>query len=319
MKYKFLFFALFFSFCNFTVYAQSAAQKNRQEIGLALYNLGFGGITAGFGALINKKKGANNFKTFMRGFKYGCIGGAIDYGSKRIDFFIYHPEVLATYEGGQRYLIWGWPTKIVHGIGSSIIYNAAQNRDDVFKNYNMQIGFINLNVNFEEKLKIKPQLMPIAFGEFVYYSCNKYFQFKPKESLLSGNAIFMYKNDIPNITYRYYSGKTFESVIALNDYLNNPIPFSNIYRLVLAHENIHALQFKEYQVFNNYFIRGYNKILNNKTKLKNILNKYFYCDIPFQNIFYILNTPKLVSPTQTHNNYYKNLFELEAQHFATDS
>ena len=84
-----------------------------------------------------------------------------------------------------------------------------------------------------------------------------------------------------------------------------------------AHEYIHVLQYNEYEVFNSYLIKPYEHITNNHLKkvLKKV-DKYIYPDIPYLDIFYSL---KPHYKNESENDFYKNLFELEAEHFGTNS
>jgi hypothetical protein len=290
------------------------AQKNRQQLGLAGYNIALGGITAGFGAMINKQKGTKSGKAFLRGFKYGCVGGAINYTAKRMTYFM-NPEVYTGTPGlNKKYLLWGWPVKIIHSIGSSIIDNAARNKKSVFKNFNLPISFINLNINFEQTLKIKPQLMPYSIYSFMYLSAKKNYQFKAKESLLSGIPIFIF--DSTTLNYGTYAGQQFANGITISNDLYSSIRYRFINE-VITHEFVHVLQFKEYQVFNSYFSNWYNKIIAKKVKIKNLLGKYIYSDVPYVSAFYLM---MLQSKDAIYSNaYFKNLYELEAQHFSTNS
>lgn len=61
----------------------STCFSQKQERIILMYNVGFGGITSGIGAVINKPKGANWKKHFLKGFWQGSIGGFINYGSKK--------------------------------------------------------------------------------------------------------------------------------------------------------------------------------------------------------------------------------------------
>ena len=72
-----------------------------QEAFLAVYNVGFGGITSGVGAMINKKKDNKLFTTFWTGFKRGCIGGGITYLGKKISYQI----------NNNSQAIWAWPSQ----------------------------------------------------------------------------------------------------------------------------------------------------------------------------------------------------------------
>lgn len=50
-----------------TIFATGQEKRNR-ELALAAYNVGFGGLTAGIGAVINKPKGQPFHKAFFKDF-----------------------------------------------------------------------------------------------------------------------------------------------------------------------------------------------------------------------------------------------------------
>ena len=54
-----------------------------QEQTVFFYNVAFGGITSGIGAIINKPKEVNWKKAFLKGFWQGDIGGLLNYTGKK--------------------------------------------------------------------------------------------------------------------------------------------------------------------------------------------------------------------------------------------
>lgn len=55
----------------------------QQERTVFLYNLGFGGITAGIGAVINKPKDVNWKNAILKGFWQGSVGGVLNYAGRK--------------------------------------------------------------------------------------------------------------------------------------------------------------------------------------------------------------------------------------------
>ena len=308
-----------------TSYSQS--DKDRQEATMFVYNCGFGGITAGVGAVINKRKQEHILPTFWRGFKYGALGGLINYGSKRIDYLITkytdYPYICPnTNTSNDAALLWAWPVRIVHSVGTSIIENAAANKPNVFQDYNMPIGFVNLSVSIKNKIVVKPQLMPFSFGTFLSVlfnlttlnnsSClNEKSTFKLKESLLLGTPYFSV-NSLPinsNVNYNranYNGGLNVYGTILADSYYDN----SNFAGHIKAHELIHSLQDEDYLVFNQYLNKPYNRIIHRNKKVIKVLERYIHPDIPYFDAFYI-TMPK-------GEDEFTNFYEREAEHFSTN-
>ena len=99
MRHKLIipFFLIFF----ITGFSQRAFSQTyeQQERGAFLYNIGTGLV---IGALINKKKGQDPWKVFLKGAGQGALGGAINYSSKNITGLIAQKE---------NYL-YGWPGRL---------------------------------------------------------------------------------------------------------------------------------------------------------------------------------------------------------------
>jgi len=302
------------------VAAQSDYQK--QDAALMIYNCGLGGITSGLGALINKKKNQPALPTFWRGFKYGSLGGMLNYSSKRINYLI---SGYIVDENGKKHneeaLLWAWPTKLVHAAGSSIMDNAAANKENVFLDYNIPIGFINLSVNLKDKVSIHPQLMPFSLISFIqiatnnihlhsneYINQNNKLLFK--EILFLGTPYFSSSSTLDGLADGFTS-REFSNSILFDSNKETSI-YSGINR---AHEHIHTLQTREYLVFNQYLNKPYTAIVSKSNKTMNFIAKYIYPDIPYFSLFYTI-VPSSYSGRGT---YYKNPFELEAEHFGSKS
>src|SRR5450759_715600 len=172
-------------------------QRARQEVGLAIYNCGFGGVTSGIGAVINKKKNEKILKIFWRGFKYGSLGGFINYTGKKITHLISFSKDSFLDVNNNAALLWGWPAKIIHGVGSSIMENAAANKAKIFSDYNIPIGFINLSISIKKHISVTPQLMPNSFIGFITNTIKSGSRLKFKESVLLGTPYFIVDDNTP--------------------------------------------------------------------------------------------------------------------------
>jgi hypothetical protein len=262
-----------------------------QERQIFVYNIALGGITSGIGAAINKKKDDKVLPTFFRGFKYGCIGGLFLYGGKKISYQI----------NRQNNLAWGWPSKLVHSYGASIIESASLNEKNVFSKLSFPVGFVRFNLTFSKKVQSSVQLQPGALASFIVNAA--YREFKPKKSLLIGTPIFMSNSDY--IVNGSGGGKAL-----INTFTYSELFTSNSYE-IFAHEHLHLLQEREYLVMNNWVKNPTNKVLNKMNNNTKKILKHLYLDIPYNYLFYsiLYEDPPC---------YFKNYFEFEAKRFATN-
>ncbi len=72
-------FSLIFVLCSGQLFSQ---EKN--YVGAGLFNIGFGGVVAGVGAVINKTPNQKTGKQFLKGFSQGALGGYLLFESKRM-------------------------------------------------------------------------------------------------------------------------------------------------------------------------------------------------------------------------------------------
>jgi hypothetical protein len=285
---------------------KTSAQKTRQEIGLAVYNCGLGGLTSGIGALINKKKNEKGLAVFLRGFTYGSIGGLINYSGKKIAYLVSYSKDSVTNKDNFSALLWGWPAKIVHAAGSSIMENAAANKEKIFSDYNIPVGFINVSVRIKKQITVSPQLMPNSFLDFITHTIRAGSRLQFRESILSGTPYFLADDNTPYL--EGYSAVANANCIVMK----SNFAASSKAGFFRAHEYIHILQQREYYVFNQYFNKPLKGIINEENKSIRFIKKYIYADVPYISFFYNLMQ-------QPADSYYRNIFELEAEHFATNS
>ena len=264
-------------------------KSQNQEREVIMYNIALGGITTGIGAAINKQKSEKIFPAFFRGFKIGCVGGAFLYGGKKITYLI----------NKQDNLIWGWPSKLVHSYGASIMESAARNDENPFSKLSFPVGFLRLNFSFDKKIKSNIQLQPGSLACFVVNA--SYWKFKPKESLLIGTPVF-----VSNSNYILNKGGGWAII---NTFTYSEL-FAEKYKII-AHEHLHILQEREYLVINDWFNKPKNNVVNKMNQSTKKIVGHIYLDIPYNYLFYTLLKQK-------PNCYYKNYFEFEAERFATN-
>ena len=119
----------------------NAQHKNDFEAGL--FNIGFGGIVGGFGAVINKKPNEKTGKVFLKGFYQGALGGYLLFESKRLVGKFGNT-------GNYNYV---WPSKLINFAGVSIIENAAGNRN-FWERWHINFGFNRLEFYTKDKFKL---------------------------------------------------------------------------------------------------------------------------------------------------------------------
>lgn len=280
---------LFFSLNVTTSLGQS---KTSQEIGLAGKNILFGGIVSGIGSGLNKEHSESFTKAFLRGFKWGSVGGFVVYLGKKTSYTINSTEQL----------YFGWGTKLVHSLGTSIIYNSAIG-ESPFSKYYTNVGFIRFEINLNEKFNTKVKVMPFSLGSFIY-GLTKH-SIVVDESLKLGTPLFIADSS-------FFEGR----FLGLSGY--NTIMIAGELKefkfRTIAHENIHTMQFNEFYTLNTWFNKPQKKINDNiqDSKTKQILFDYIFLDVPYQ---------KLINSLYPSSGacFYKNPFELEAEHFAINN
>ena len=265
-----------------------------QERTLFVYNVGFGGITSGIGAIINKPKEVNWKRAFTRGLWQGSIGGLLNYSGKKTLY-------LVNKNNGDMYAL---PAKLLHAAGYSIIENAAL-YNPFLQNWSIDYGLVRFDFSFGPSKKFKARLLPEAVVATVLAS--KYGKFDLSTSLKTGDIIFKSNRilDLPNRSPA--EGVTFGRATV---YVQSPPGYFTKHR-ILSHELVHRFQYNEYQVFNTWLKPAVDKI---KSKvLKTVFSKYIYPDVPY---FFV---PYYVSGHYSDNHYYRNFYEFEADRFATNA
>lgn len=259
------------------------AQQQRQ---LLLYNVAFGSVTSGIGAVLNKAKGTDWKLAFLKGCWQGSIGGALTFAGKQTIY-------LAT---KNQNLLYAWPSKLLHAAGTSIVENAALNRP-FLQNWNIDFGLARFDFSFNGTTKPKIRLLPMSIHAIMYASKNAYFD--PGTTLLTGTISFYSKSEYISRKEGDFKGLSYGRAFVFADRIHESY--------VIPHELIHIYQFREYQVFNTW-LQPLAKKVRNKS-LKKLFERYLYADIPFFNAFYALEYKKVL-------NHFRNFYEFEAQRFA---
>ncbi|MEP6260083.1 MAG: hypothetical protein ABJ092_00790 [Gillisia sp.] len=276
-----VFVILFLILLPFTI----KAQNNDFEAGL--FNVGVGSIIGGMGAVINKKPEEKLGNTILKGLGQGALGGYLVFESKRLvrEF---------AKSGKYGYL---WPSKIVNAAGTSVIENAAANRD-FWKRWHLNIGFNRFEISTENNLELKYRIMPFALvGTISSLTRGK---LNPELSLKTGTLIFD-TNIIPNEANSIIYG-----TVPL--YTNSILILNNENGLeALPHEIIHTYQYESFSGINSFLDRPV-EFIGTKNRIISLYHKIFYTDynhILNQGLYYLAN------PSGT-NQLENNFFEKEA-------
>jgi len=266
----------------FLLVNQTQAQhKNDFEAGL--FNIGFGGIIGGIGAVINKKPRQKTGKVFLKGLYQGALGGYLLFESKRL--------VGKFSETGNYSYI--WPSKLVNSAGVSIIENAAANRN-LWEQWHINFGFNRFEFYTKDKFKISYRVMPFALYKTIEGFTNGKLNFS--ESFKIGSFVFT----TSKINSGFTSGRALTNSILI---LNN---LGLKKESTLAHELIHVYQYESFSGMNPFLNVPIAK-LNINQKWVKTYHKIFYTD------FNYLSSQGIYS---TYKNHDTNFFEKEARYYS---
>ena len=260
------------------------AQSNDFEA--ASYNIGIGAIFSGIGAVINKKPNEKFHKVLLTGMGKGAVGGYVVFESKRMT------RNINTQENWH----YAWGGKFLNSIGTSFIENASSNRK-LWDQFNINFGFIRVEMYTTNHFKIQPKIMPVA----LYGTVRNSFlgEFNLKRSLQTGEFIFMSK--------KYYQNT---GVVFVNSPLIHETVFNN-YNLV-SHEIIHTYQYNDFNAINMYLLKTKKRIESKSTFVAKV-NKWIYWDlqgIALRSLYLLENNNR--------DCYFDNFFEHEAGYYGNN-
>lgn len=279
-------------FCLFTFTAACFSQK--QERIIFLYNVGFGGVTSGIGAVINKPKGANWKKHFVKGFWQGSVGGLVNYSGKKTLYLNNRHKNKAFF----------WPAKILNSAGTSIMQNASLNQP-FLENWYLDYGLVRVDFAIHNKEKFKIRLLPV--GIYATINVARRGKFDLENTLATGqiafstNKFLRYPNGNPEIGFSYGRAIVF---------VKNTQLYTNQSKL-LAHEVMHQFQYNDYQILTTW-LNPVGKKIKSKT-IKIIFTKYIYPDLPFS------FASHAIAGYYPHPHYFRNFYEFEAERFSSNS
>jgi len=274
-----------------------SSQQKDSDLKLLAYNVSFGGLTAGIGAIINKSKDTPAPKAFLNGFYQGCLGGALQYGGKKLTYQIVKHE---------NYW-YGWPAKLVHTAGVSIVENAALNRP--FGRYwNLDLGPLRFDFAFTtEDNPFRVRFSVMILYDIIMAGIQPNSSYVDWEKSLKTGTLVFFTNSI-------LFGYNKQGVVGIA--YSRSLMYSRMYTHMandihknVAHELTHLFQGREHLVFNAWL----NPLASKASPgLKNIFQNYIYIEPPYFSLFYYMQG------YHSRENYYRNFYEYEAEWFATN-
>jgi hypothetical protein len=258
----------------------NAQHKNDFEAGL--FNIGFGGIVGGLGAIINKNPNEKTGNVFLKGFSQGALGGYLLFESKR----------LVGKFGETHNYAYIWPSKLINSAGISMIENAAANRN-FGDRWHLNIGFNRFEIHTKEKFKMSYRIMPFALGNTIRGFTKGNLDID--KTIKTGSFVFFTKTIYEK--GMFINGATYSNSILISNSTND-------LERTLSHELIHVYQYESFSGFNSYV----NKLTEkwNTKKWYSTYNKVFYTD---------LNYLTFISTYNLYPNFDSNFFEKEAFYY----
>ncbi len=264
------------------------ARAQAQEAEVFAMNAGFSGISAAIGSVINKPRGADWKKYFVKGLWQGGVGGIVAYSGKRSLYLInkYNEPSFAL------------PSRILHYAGLSMIENAAQNRP-FLDQWHINYGPARFDYSIKSRT-FRARVLPYTF--YSIYEASGDGTFDLKTTLLTGTFAFRATGDAILRNDQRFNGLSQGNAFA---YLDNPLYDKNE---IIAHELVHNYQYEECQIFNSWLIPPAKRYA--PRWLARVAEKYVYADIPYFLPLYWLEDG-------THKNYNCNYFEVESYRIST--
>lgn len=283
-----------FTLVLFTLHMQRprAQQFDGQEAGLIVSNVLFGGLTTGLGAVINKEAEQKNWPVFWKGFKYGCAGGVLLYAGKKCSYYMYENEDNLVYAA--------WGSRLIHNAGASVMENAALHRP-VLSHYNLYVGFLRLEFDWQQRFSFRPRVMPVSLGCFVYSMVAYKGSFDVATSLKYGSPYI--RSAILEERYGVLGSAMKGNVTVLHP----SFPPLN-YPYINAHENVHVLQAQEDLIFNTHMQPLYSKLKDRYGFIRKASEYIFWDAAPID----VLTPIRNWVAKSCFDCYVKNPYEFEA-------
>lgn len=275
-------------------FSKDVKPQQNQDLQLFAYNIGFNGLTAGIGSMINKSKTTKLHTAFIQGFWKGSIGGLFIYAGKKTTYFI----------NKERNYLYGWPAKLIHSVGLSVTENAALAKP-AFANYHINLGLTRLDFNLVKKSKIQARILPVSLITILFgFKEGRRFDFD--KTIRTGEIIFTHPTNtllqnrlLGDFTEAYSLGGCLVFAKDVRE------PFQ-----LFSHELVHQFQYRENMIISTWLPKQNKRASTEKPKKS--LIKYFYPEVPAFWLFYVADG------IQPPPNYFKNFYEFEAERFSTN-
>lgn len=238
------------------LFSFTSTYSQDSEFEYGLLNIVSGAVVGGIGAVINKKPNQKIHKVLGKGFVQGALGGYLVFESKRL---------LRTFVMKENYA-YVWPSKVINSAGTSIIENAAANRD-FWERWHLNLGFTRLDIFTKDRLHFQYRIMPFSlFRAIQLTQLNSDIDWK--KSLKLGVLVFL-RNEISFGEFSNVQGAQASNHISLK---RNVAGISTE-----GHELIHVYQNNQFSGFNSYYSK-IDDYLRGASKAYNLYQKIFYTD-----------------------------------------
>jgi len=266
--------------------ATLCAQRNDTQAGL--YNIGLGSLTGGIGAMINKKPAEKLGPVLVKGLWQGAVGGYTIFESKRLTRLIYQNKELG----------FSWPSKIVNAAGTSIVENAAANRN-LWEKWHINYGFSRIELDLKDSPKVRYKVMPVAFVYTVGVALQT--KFELGKTLQTGQFIFS------SNTKRWEDTNSIGVAMPGNIVYK---PGMESFHNIITHEIIHLYQLNDLNGINTYMDKPH-AYLGSKSDFFKKVDRWIAFDY---NTFLSAALYELENINTVR--YYDNYFEHEAGYYS---
>lgn len=276
---------LFIQVSGLLVIATAQDYKNvNPEKKILLYNISLGSVIGGVGAVLNREKKAKIWKTFFNGILKGDLGGSFLYAGKRI-----------ASEVTLRKGLWpAIPSRLLHGVGMSMIENAALN-ERLLERAHLNFSFVRMDWHWEKQRLPYVRIQPFSLIHFILKWGKG--NLNIKSSLMLGTPVI----DEVEFEKERRLGLTYLQTILLRNEVQNDYKTT-------VHELVHVMQFQEYLLTNTLLNKVDLKL--RKVGLYDVASKYIHLDWPvFLWFYHFEKDTRFGCP-------YDNFYELEAEHFS---
>ena len=264
----------------------SIAQRNDTQAGL--YNIGLGSFMGGIGAMINKKPTEKLGPVLVKGLWQGAVGGYTIFESKRLTRLIYQNKELG----------FSWPSKIVNAAGTSIVENAAANRN-LWEKWHLNYGFSRIEVDLTDRPKVHYKVMPVSLVHTIGIAFQS--KFELAKTLQTGQFIFS------STTKRWKETNSIGIAFPGNIvYKPNEGEFHNM----ISHEIIHLYQLNDFNGINTYLDKPY-AYLGKKSNFFKSVDKWVAVEYNTYVQLYLYGLEN-----RNRIQYYDNYFEHEAGYYS---